>query len=906
MASVIKVESFDVDVNLTASQTHTLTNSVGSLTSGFVRRVTSIDKQSGPVGSTGNANANVACGAAFLSDASTVSFRQDSTTSQKIIGEVWRYTGSVGGPDEFIVRGNYTITLAGTTSGSVATSGVVNRNRCIPFWTGATQTAASVNDYDASTVSVYIDASGNIQAERGSATGTLVVYVTVVEFTGTNWSIGHVKSASHDGTNQLDIAMSVDSTGVGAAFNVGDWATASIIEGSLEGDTSETGLSDNLGCWTVGSTASTASFYNDQDTGTKNDGVAYGHILAHPALDVHRGSDINYAEGNGSYTATPWTTGSSTTSAVDEMALEWYSDTSGTGTAHARGRLSSYITSSNTITTWVHRSGNNVRIEYGVVDFSNVDGTGYLVISDADTDNIVTNSQTNVVISGSSFEAVQGTGKVELVQNSDYTGTKVLQSIDSWSDTSIQIDITAGGLLDSNAFLFITTDGGGFGFIALTVGIPPETYAEAILNMDLVPDHLWTFQNTYDDEVGTATANASAGTPTFDSGTLLCKGDSHSLLLNSTIDWISPANQTDMNTSSIPRRYIGGWFQVNNVSQTLSVIWEEGAQVNNIAFLNGFGNNAMFQIANASDDYIQLYLDKPLTPNRTYHILLEFNASGFKGGVCSLFLDGVKQSKTNGNPWETTQLDSHSGSISWGHATGESLKVGDDRGTDATTIEFTSPVSCNYSHWHSWSNVTFADDQVSIRQTLFEKGARSEIYITTDTEANMQTALDVYASTLFTDASCAIDVGECIDGSFTLDLNSITFEDRVSIQIRYLGSSTLTLVKKGTTELDETKLAKPYGGAFLIENPATLTIEGVIDTAEVRVYDDNLGTNNYGTELTGTESNSGTSFSYSHNGSVNSIIIQMMIDGYEETIVPATLGSADQTLTLSPKVDLNK
>lgn len=530
-----------------------------------------------------------------------------------------------------------------------------------------------------------------------------------------------------------------------------------------------------------------------------------------------------------------------------------------------------------------------------------------VAIIDVDSDNAVGNTQTNVVLNGIQFGALQGTGKVEIGSAFDYSGTKILQSVDSWSDTSIQFDVSAGILANSYAYIFVTNDVGGRGVLQIQVGLPPETYQEAVEGMVNIADHYWRFQNSYADEIQTATANnSSGGTPTFDATIQLCKGDTHSLLLDATNDYISPADQSDMNvTISANRRYVGGWIQLSGVSQTLSVIWEEGAQVNNFALLNGFGNNPIFQYADAGGDYVQAYFDIPLAPNRPYFILGEFNASGYKSGICGVHLDGVFQSKSNGNPWEVASFPTHSGNISWGHEGTEDLKVGDDRGVDATIIEFTSPVSCNYAHWYSWSDVTL-NNATDIRITLFEKGAPASVTIIGDTEANMQTALDVYSGTVRPDFPCAIEIGICSDGDFTLDLNSITFDPLCSIYIRYVGIDTLTLVTKGSTELDETKLSKPYGGAFLIENPATLTIEGVINTAEVRVYDDDLGTNNYGTELTGIESNIGTSFSYSHNGTVNNVIIQMIVADYEEIIVPATLGSEDQTITLSPKVDLNK
>lgn len=834
---VIKVETFDVDVSAATGQTHILSNDVGSLDSAFVRRTTSIDKQSGRTNSTGNLNPNDACSAAFLSGTNEVSFRQNNANPQKLVGEVWRYTGAASGPDEFIVRGRYAITVTGTTA-SQAVAGMTNRDRCVPFFTGASNTATSVNDYDGATVSVYIDGSNNIQLERGNAIGTLVVYVTVVEFTGSNWSVGHVRSAAHDAVAELSLLNTASDGTSGATFDVGDWANAMLIEASLEADTAETGLSDNLGVWTT-STTNSAQFTHLQDGNSRNDGVSYAHVLVHPSMTINRDSNTNISEGNGTYSAAAgWPAGASTTESLDELSLEWFSDTSGVGTAHARGRLSAYINTINTITFWVHRSGNNVRADWGVVQLGGITGVIKVNLDNVDTDNVVTNAQTNVVISapGGGLGALQGTGKVELVQLSDYTGTIISQTVVSWSDTSITIDITSGALADNFTFIFVTTDAGEVGQIAVQVGTPPQTYKEAIEALAVQPDHYWAFQNDYVDEVGTAIANnSSGGTPTFDA-TPIVKGDTHCLLIDGQTDYVSPADQTDMNTStSATRRLMGGWIMLDRVSQTLSVVWEEGAQVNNYALLNGFGNSLIWQFADASGDYVQAYMDIKLTPNRPYHVLMDFNGSGFKGGICGCYLDGFYQSLTNGNPWELTTFPSHSGNISWGHETNEDLKVGDDRGVDATVIEFTSTVACRYAHWYSWENKGLTDE--IIRVELFEKGALQDVTIGSDTEANMQLDMDAYAGTNRPDVPCAIEVGVCTDGDFALDLDNITFDDKASIQIRYMGSSILTLTANDTTELDLTKISTPYGGTVIVVVPALLTLSGLKNPSEVRVYE---------------------------------------------------------------------
>lgn len=906
MAANIKVETFDVDIT-TSGSTYTLTNDVGATSKAFIRRPGPSDKATGgPTGSTGNTNPIDAFSGAQITGTSTITFNKGNSTSMKMVGEVWRYIGAASGVDEFIVRGHVAVTLSGV-SASQAISGIVNENKCVPFISGINNPNASVSDYDASTVAAHMDGSGNVVISRQSTTGTLIVYVSVVEFTGTNWSVGIGKSANHDTSLEI-VTLNNNPDGIsGSTFNVPSWSN-SFLEMSMEGDTSETGLSDVLASVYPHTDTDKVNFKLHQDTSARNDGTAWIYAICHRGLEVTRTSNLNVSEGNGTYGTLSFPAGTSLTESIDELALEAFSDTSGTGTAHARGRLVSRITdATGTITHWVHRSGNTVSMYWGVINLSGVDGSVYLTISDVDSDNIVSNSQQNVIITGTLFGALQGTGKVELVQNSDYTGTKITQSVDSWSDTSIQIDISSGTLSDSNVYLYVTTDSGSMGSIAVQVGIPPETYLEAIKNLTNGPSHIWTFQNTYQDEIGTATANnTSSGNPTFSTTRLLCKGDTYSLQIDAVSEYISPADQSDMNTSANARRYIGGWIMLDSVSQTLAVLYEEGAQVNNIAFLNGFGNNLLMQVANASDDYVQLYVDKPLTPNRPYLVLIEFNASGYNSGICNAYVDGVKQSRTNGNPWETPQLDSHSGNITWGHEGTEALKVGDDRGVDATTIAFASPTACNYSHWFSWTNKTMTADE--IRKTLFEKGARADNTISGDTEVNMQTDIDTYANTLFTDSPCSLEIEASSDGDFELSLDNITFEDRVSMQIRYLGIDTLTLVAKSGTVLNTNKLGTPYGGTINVINTVITTIQGIPQGAEWRLYKKDPNPEILGTiELAGEESKVSTGdITYSDRYTADTdIVLQVMADGYEEKIIEGVLQSTNQIILVQLKIDNN-
>ncbi len=430
----------------------------------------------------------------------------------------------------------------------------------------------------------------------------------------------------------------------------------------------------------------------------------------------------------------------------------------------------------------------------------------------------------NVVITGDDFEASQSTGKVEIW--SDAIGTiKTEQTVDSWSTTSIQIDTVRGSLPnDSTVYIVVTPDSNPACIpFPVTVGVPSYF---TVINA-LSPSKFWPFQNSYlDTVVGTDAAAANVGPPGFVIDPLLARGDTHSVQV-STGEFMSPPDISEMNTSSQGRRYMGGWIQLTSVSQILAVIYEEGAQVNNIAFLIGFGNSLVLQVANASDDYVQAYSDIKLIPDRPYHILFKFEASGYDAEA-RLFLDGVLQTRTNGNPWETPQLDSHSGNITWGHEGTEALKVGDDRGVDATTIPFASPNSCFYSNWANWSGVVLTPTQ--IREELFEKGVLPAITISADSEANMQAALDAYADTIRPDWPLAIKIEGCNTGDFELVADNLTFDSSCSLEILYSGVNTLSWVTENGSVLDVDKVSAPYGGTVVIVNAPPVTVH-VVDAS---------------------------------------------------------------------------
>jgi hypothetical protein len=110
------------------------------------------------------------------------------------------------------------------------------------------------------------------------------------------------------------------------------------------------------------------------------------------------------------------------------------------------------------------------------------DATGAPTITDVDTDNSVTATQANVVITGTDFGAAQGAGSVTLRQSGN---TKTL-SVDSWAATSIQVDMSgvgmgvADGLIYGDVTVRVTTNTATTDDQAITVVGPSGTQYDTL------------------------------------------------------------------------------------------------------------------------------------------------------------------------------------------------------------------------------------------------------------------------------------------------------------------------------------------------------------------------------------------------------------------------------------------
>ena len=84
------------------------------------------------------------------------------------------------------------------------------------------------------------------------------------------------------------------------------------------------------------------------------------------------------------------------------------------------------------------------------------------VVTDVETDEEFDDGDTAVTITGTTFEATQGTGKVELGSHSTYTAstTKIAQTVTSWADTSIDFTAVLSTLTPGGLWLYVTNDTG--------------------------------------------------------------------------------------------------------------------------------------------------------------------------------------------------------------------------------------------------------------------------------------------------------------------------------------------------------------------------------------------------------------------------------------------------------------
>ncbi len=534
-------------------------------------------------------------------------------------------------------------------------------------------------------------------------------------------------------------------------------------------------------------------------------------------------------------------------------------------------------------------------------------------VTDVDTDEKIQPGQEGVIVTGDGFETSQGTGKVELASSSDYaTATKVAQTIDTWSsDTQITIDVVQGALSEGVVYLFVTNDSGDrTAAFPVVLGFGPY---DPVGGMDERPDHWWTMNNTVDDagwdtsyRVDLNNAN-TYGTPTF-VATPICRTNTHSLEYNARTDGYEPGDSKYMNiTNQHTRRRLGGWIRLESAQKLPGVIFEEGGGVNNIYFVVGYGATLFANIEDDGDFAIQAYCDFSLTLGRPYHIICCFDGSN-DGNEFYMLVDGVKQTRTSGNPPGKANQVTHGGNMTFGDPQ-QNLQTG---GQD---IAYSAADDILLACWGTWCVVGDGiPSDTEIKEELFENGALAKETISAGTQAVMQADIDDNDDTTLADWPLYYDIEAPSSGGpdLELTLTNQVFDDRITLHARWRGGGVLTIRNSGTSNFDNTKVHTPNGGSVSKIDTALAKVtvrdivsKAVISGARVLLLADTGGS--YPSGVTVTIANSGTTATVTHtsHGLLTGDKVQILGASHQEnngvfTITVTAANTYTYTMSQSP------
>jgi hypothetical protein len=377
----------------------------------------------------------------------------------------------------------------------------------------------------------------------------------------------------------------------------------------------------------------------------------------------------------------------------------------------------------------------------------------------------------------------------------------------------------------------------------------------------LNPDHRWDFDGDATDQIGSADGT---GTGMTYPASPICRDVTNVALTDSTGDRVSIPTTTDINNSAQSRKAVGGWFSYSAAQGPPKRIYGEGNQSTNFQFVGFIGNNVMFEVVDTGFD-VQVY-GFYLEPNRPYHLFGMFSGNGYDNEV-KFFIDGVEMTVANPSDRQPDAATLSSRGVA------EFADPAGTVGIGGESVLLNSPVNGYYNQWATWDGANADLSDTDIRVELFEKGALPDVTISTNTEANMQTALDAYADTVRGDAPLCIAVEPVTGGGdFELELDNITFDELASIHVQYTGTSdTLTLINTNGAACSIT--SAPFGGSITLKTRTTITITvkdltdfSVVEGARVYIVADAGGDLVEGTVILNTTTNvSGiatTSFDY--------------------------------------------
>lgn len=350
MPASIKVEHVEFDIGADGS-TKALTTDVGDLSKAFLRNNTVRGMSAGPVATNANSNIDEFCVGLQLTATDTMTgYRQSGNSGlMRVRGEVWRYEGPPGGPNEFITRARGRTGALSTLSTVIdlSAAGIVNPDKCVILINGALLNMTQTVQLHRGVGAGWINAAGDLEIERGNANANAEFFYEVVEFTGTNWEVGHGQGTNLiDGVNTFTLKQGHNFDG--ADFDVGDWANAIILSARQRGANTDYACEDTMFLAKAGATTTQVIAEFASGAGLTGSRVIV-HAVKHADLSVQRGSGTGtIAEGETIYPVSGLT-------ALDESAIEWSTFSGSHSSNLNQGAATANLKSLTEIQSWVHK-----------------------------------------------------------------------------------------------------------------------------------------------------------------------------------------------------------------------------------------------------------------------------------------------------------------------------------------------------------------------------------------------------------------------------------------------------------------------------------------------------------------------------------------------------------------------
>lgn len=330
----------------------------------------------------------------------------------------------------------------------------------------------------------------------------------------------------------------------------------------------------------------------------------------------------------------------------------------------------------------------------------------------------------------------------------------------------------------------------------------------------LNPDHFWTMDGVLTDSAGALTLTNSGFSLT---GAQICEDTTNSLQSNGVADRLSVATAATLD-GALDRKAVAGWVSISQIQAPPKNLYREGTTGNQFNMVVWAGNNLMFEVVSGGNA-TQAFSDNVLRNNRAYHLFARFEGTGF-GDKIELYVDGVLQSTTepaSGQPG-LASLGART-AANWGEPASSGEVGGESVGLNAI-------VNGLHSMWATWSGANAQLTSAQIREELFEKGALPGVTISSDTQVNMQAALDAFASTIRPDEPLNIRVEAVLGGGdFTLTADNITHNARASIHVQYMGVDTLSWVNENGSNASIG--STPNGGTLTFIEAVPLLVRAV-------------------------------------------------------------------------------